>query len=154
MTVGPQLYIYRKLFDLERESDLSAALAGLTGYSGVEGFLGNRFDYRRLLEAHGLRYHGVHLVTAELSDPAPVVSYLRTMGGADVCVSGRLRWNKRTADDYKRTADFLNGVGHRLRGDGGACTITTTISSSCRPSTAAARKPRYGFFGTASTRTR
>ena len=40
------------------------------------------------------------------------------MGARHICCSGPLQWNARTADDYRRTAAFLNAKGQRLREHG------------------------------------
>jgi sugar phosphate isomerase/epimerase len=116
--IGAQLYIFRDRFDLDR--DLERLLDGLAeaGYTAVEGSPGHVIPGRDVLTRHGMRFIAPHMVAAGLDDLGQVLPYLEAMEARDVCNSGPLEWRARTADDYRRTAAFLNERGRRLREQG------------------------------------
>ena len=120
VSVGAQLYIFTKAFDLEDRVALEPVLGGLSeaGYAEIEGFLGGRNDYRELLDAANLRYAGAHCVLAELAerdDLQSAAEYVKRMGGDYLCVSGLIRWHERTASDYEAAIAWLNGAGRVLQ---------------------------------------
>jgi sugar phosphate isomerase/epimerase len=54
-------------------------------------------------------------VHAELDDVSGIIEYSQAMGGQDVCSSGLLQWNERSAADYRASASVLNERGRQLR---------------------------------------
>ena len=118
LKVGAQLYIFREKHNLATEIRPILALLSESGYVSIEGFYREEQDFRASLDCHGLTYAAAHLVTAELNEPNRVADYVRLMGGQDVCVSGPLQWNERTADDWRKTADILNHSAEVLQAQG------------------------------------
>ena len=118
--IGAQLYIFRNTFDLESKAELETVLRSLAsaGYETIEGFLGKAADYRDLLEKYNLRYAGAHCVLPELDDAERAADYVARMQGADICSSGLIRWNERTAADYHAAIERLNEKGRYFRSRG------------------------------------
>ena len=118
--IGTQLYIFRNTFDMESKTDLDAVLQSVSaaGYETIEGFLGELTDYSDLLEKYNLRYAGAHCVLFELDDQKRAADYVTRMQGADICCSGLVRWNDRTAADYHEAIERLNEKGRYFRSRG------------------------------------
>lgn len=116
--VGAQMYIFRDKFDLDR--DLHTILDSLAhaGYGAVEGSPGHNTRYKHELEQRGMRYAAPHVVLADLLELSDIIEYSQAMDGYDVCSSGLLQWNERSAADYRQSARALNERGHRLRSAG------------------------------------
>ncbi len=113
--IGAQMYIFRDKFDLDR--DLHSILDSLArdGYGAVEGSPGHRTRYKTELDQRALRYAAPHVVLADLKDVSGIIEYSQAMGGQDVCSSGLLQWNERSAADYRASASVLNERGRQLR---------------------------------------
>jgi sugar phosphate isomerase/epimerase len=93
------------------------AVAG-AGYKAVEGGASDPVLYRRKLEERGLVFGGHHVGLRQLLDLKPLVAYLKTVGGSDLCNSALLDWSSRTLKDYREGIKILNQAGRRLRDDG------------------------------------
>jgi sugar phosphate isomerase/epimerase len=118
LSVGAQLYIFRDKLDLDR--DLATILDSLArdGYSAVEGSPGHQTRYKAELATRGLRYAAPHVVLSDLDDLPSIIEYSDAMGSYDICSSGLLQWNQRSAADYRASAQVLNERGARLHDAG------------------------------------
>ena len=118
MIIAAQLYIFNKLSDLDAQ--ISGLLRGLAaaGYESVEGMMGKAPHDAATLQAAGIAYGVTHLTPQNLEPLEPLLDFLQKVSARHVCSSGPLQWNARTADDYRRTAAFLNAKGQRLREHG------------------------------------
>ena len=111
--IGAQLYVYGRRFP----HDLEAILQTLStaGYGAIESFRIERDDCRQLLDRFQLRYASLHCTPQQLDDVDGIIKYLHALDSHDVCSSGPLDWNGRSANDYIATARALNEIGKRLR---------------------------------------
>ena len=118
MVVAAQLWIFTQTSDwAERSPDLLRELAE-AGYDSVEAMFGQAPQDRETMQAAGIAYGAAHLLPPNIEELEPLTDFLQSMNARHVCCSGPLRWNERTADDYRRTAAFLNEKGRRLREQG------------------------------------
>ena len=118
MIIAAQLYIFTRMPDLdERIVGLLRGLAEV-GYESVEAIADKAPHDLPTLQAAGIAYGAAHLTPPGLEPLEPRLDFLQKVGARHVCSSGPLQWNARTADDYRRTAAFLNAKGQRLREHG------------------------------------
>ena len=87
--VGCQLLVFGGHLDIETQTDLILDSLVEAGYAAVEGGPADAALYRQKLDARGLRYGGSHVTLPALRDLPPLISYLQTLGSADICNSGR-----------------------------------------------------------------
>jgi len=71
-----------------------------------------------LLSDAGVAMAALHTVLPKLAQPAEVARFLASCNCADVCSSGLMNWDERTADAYRAAAAALNEAGRALRGEG------------------------------------
>lgn len=115
MVITAQLWIFTQTDDWEIQCpDLLRGLAE-AGYAAVEGMFGQAPRDRETRQAAGIAYGAAHLLPSNLEALEPLTDFLHAMDARHVCCSGPLQWHERTADDYRRTAAFLNEKGRRLR---------------------------------------
>ena len=105
-------------YDITTQTDLILDSLAASGYDGVEGGPRDAAAYRRALDSRGLRYGGSHVTLAALSNVPPLIAYLQTLGGRDICNSGLLHWNERSAADYHEAVTILNDAGRAFRAAG------------------------------------
>jgi sugar phosphate isomerase/epimerase len=116
--VGAQLWVFTQEPDLEaRMGALLPALAQ-AGYDAIEGMLGHPPTALEQVEGAGLRYLAMHAGLPALIESGDAVDHALAMGATDVCASGLLRWEERSAADYEAAVPVLNALGARLRGLG------------------------------------
>ncbi len=116
--VGAQLIVFGPRYNINEHTDAILDCLARAGYDGVEGGAKDPETYRRKLEERGLRYAGSHTGLAALEDPDPLIRYLKTVGGSDICNSGLHRWQDRSREDYLRAIEVLNQAGRRFREEG------------------------------------
>ncbi len=118
MVIAAQLWIFTQTPDLDGQiADLLRGLAE-AGYESVEGMMGKAPHEAATLQTAGIAYGATHLTPQNLEPLEPLLDFLQEVAARHVCSSGPLQWNARTADDYRRTAAFLNAKGRRLREHG------------------------------------
>jgi sugar phosphate isomerase/epimerase len=122
MNLGVQLYVFNKFLRAGEPLEPFVEAMAAAGYHGVETPPGNRELTAAMLESAGLACCGVHAVPSQ-GELRPenldtLIGFVRGLGAEDVCASGLLEWNERSADDYRRSADHLNEAGRRLRKEG------------------------------------
>ena len=118
MLVAAQLWIFTQVADWEAECAETLRGLATAGYAAVEGMVGKAPAEPGTLQFAGIAYGAAHLTPPQFEPLEPLLDFLNRMGARHVCSSGPLEWNSRTADDYRRTAAFLNGKGRRLREQG------------------------------------
>ena len=116
--VGTQLIVFGGKYNVERDIEAILDTLQKAGYDGVEGGPKDAQAYRKMLDARGLRYSGAHVTLPNLADVTSLVADLKTLGSSDVCNSGLLSWNDRTAGDYRASIAALNEAGRKLRAQG------------------------------------
>lgn len=116
--VGAQLIVFGPKYDVNRDTDAILDCVAAAGYAAVEGGSNDPVEYRQKLEERGLVYGGSHTGLQGLIDPQPLIDYLHAVGGSDLCNSGLMAWDKRTADDYREGVRILNEAGKVLRSEG------------------------------------
>jgi len=117
-TVGAQLIVFGKTYDINKDTDLVLDAVKAAGYAAVEGGAKDAALYRRKLDERGLVYASTHTGLKALLDVAPMVQYLHTVGGADWCISGLMTWEGRTLEDFRTGIELLNKAGRELRKEG------------------------------------
>ena len=115
LPIGAQPYIFSKTQNPDWDAILGGLKAG--GYAAIEGGIG-RTDYVELCAKHGLIFAAVHSNPGGLKDVQRAVDFLLQTEARDICTSGLMQWHERSADDYKRTIEFLNQTGAALRAQG------------------------------------
>ena len=113
--LGLQLIVFGGHFDINTQTDEVLDAIAEAGYSAVEGGAQDAVLFRKYLDDRGLRYGGSHVGPGALRNVTPLVDYLRVMDAHDICNSGLIQWNDRTAEDYRQTIKILNEAGRRLR---------------------------------------
>lgn len=116
--VGAQLLVFGQKYNINRDTALILDCVQSAGYAAVEGGAEDAALYRRQLEERGLVYGGSHVGLQGLLDVRPLVKYLKTVGGSDLCNSGLMKWDGRTLADYKTGIEVLNRAGRQLRDEG------------------------------------
>jgi len=116
--VGAQLLVFGAKYNLNKDTDLILDCVQNAGYVSVEGGAQDAALYRRKLDERGLVFAGSHTGLKGLLDLKPVVQYLKTVGGADLCNSGLMTWEGRTLADYRKGIEVLNQAGRQLRDEG------------------------------------
>lgn len=116
--VGCQLIIFGKKYNINVDTDAILDAIAAAGYAAVEGGAKDAVSYRQKLEARGLRFGSMHTNLKSLLEPQRLIDYLQAVGGADICISGLMDWNQRTAADYHAAAGVMNEAGQKLRGHG------------------------------------
>ena len=115
MIVAAQMWIFSQMAGLDEQiAGLLRGLAG-AGYTSIEGLRDKAPHDLKTLQTAGIAYGAIHLTTHKLEPLEPLLAFLNEVGVNHVCCSGPLEWNARTADDYRRTATFMNEKGSRLR---------------------------------------
>ena len=105
-------------YDIETQTDLILDTLVEAGYAGVEGGPRDAAAYRQALDKRGLRYGGSHVSLAALDNAETVerlTAYLQTLGSRDICNSGLMQWNNRSAEDYHQAVAVLNTAGRAFR---------------------------------------
>ena len=116
--IGCQLIIFGGKYNVENDIEAIVSCLARGGYDAVEGGPRDAVRYRSLLDAHGLVYAGQHVALNSNPDWNQVADYVQTMGAADVCNSGFLKWGELSADDNLRGIELLNEGGAILRARG------------------------------------
>ena len=120
--LGAQLMVFgghpTLKYSIETQTDLILDSIAEAGYDGVEGGPRDAAAYKQELDKRGLRYGGSHAGLTALRDTAPLIAYLQTLGSQDICNSGLVEWNSRSAKDYHEAAALLNTAGRELRAGG------------------------------------
>ncbi|MGF1447876.1 MAG: sugar phosphate isomerase/epimerase family protein [Opitutales bacterium] len=122
MDLGVQLYIFSRR--LKQGDTLAGFLSPMAeaGYAGIETPPGSRDLTGEDLRKAGLKACGLHAVTCQGElDPEnldTLIAYLKSIDCQDVCASGLLEWNERSAEDYRTSAEHLNAAGRTLREEG------------------------------------
>ena len=117
MTVGAQLWMFNAISD-ETEMDRILSQLREGGFECVETMFGRPPHHRTVLDRIGMKCYATHVALSANFDFADLVGHCRQMGASVVCISGLLQWNKRSADDYKRSAEALTTLGSRCLAEG------------------------------------
>lgn len=117
-TVGTQLIVFGRKYNVDRDTDAILDAVARAGYKAVEGGASDPVVYRRKLEERGLVFGGSHVGLRQLLDLKPLVAYLKAVGGNDLCNSAMLDWNARSLEDYRAGIKILNQAGKQLRDEG------------------------------------
>ena len=118
MILAAQLWIFSQAADWDAQAENSLRQLAEAGYESVEGLYGKPPMSPDILQAAGIAYGAAHLTPQNLEPLEPLRDFLLAMGAGHVCSSGPLQWSERTADDYRKTAAFLNETGRALRSQG------------------------------------
>ena len=116
--VGSQLSVFGGKYKLDKDGDLILDCVRDSGYVAVEGGPADVASWRKKLDARGLIGAARHTGMSGLDDVKPMIQYMRTMGGQDICNSGLRQWEKRSLDDFKEAIAVLNRAGRQLRDEG------------------------------------
>ena len=114
--VGVQLYTLRSA--LEKDLDGTLARVAAIGYSEVEtaGFHGkSAAEFRRILDAHGLRAPSAHIPLGDIRDKTDATLADATAIGAQYVVLPWLEPGQRTMETYRSVVDVLNRVGQSAK---------------------------------------
>ena len=98
--------------------ELILARLGEAGYEWIETMFGNPPRDRECLDRMGVSCYATHIALSLLPDLGDLTNFCHQMDAKVVCISGLLQWNERGADDYRRSADALNTLGHHLNDEG------------------------------------
>lgn len=118
--IGLQLYSVHKSI----EEDLPATLEKVAkmGYSGVQfaGFSNySAVEVREKLDQLDLESFGAHVQISSLENQLEKTLEYHEIIGNDLIIIPWIPENMRTTlDDYKRTAEYLNGIGEKLNANG------------------------------------
>lgn len=113
-----QPIVLGKKYSLEKDTDLILDRVKALGYAGIEGGIKDGALYKRKLDERGLKYSATHISISRRPPVKDVVDYLHTVGGADICNSGLLAWEKRTLADYRETIPVLNDFAQQVAREG------------------------------------
>ena len=117
-TVGCQLIIFGKKYNINEDTDAILDCLAAAGYKAVEGGAKDAESYKRKLAERGLVYGGSHTGMAGLKDIKPLVKYLKTLGASDLCNSGLMKWGEHSLKDWQEGIRVLNEAGRQLRDEG------------------------------------
>ena len=117
MQIGAQLWLFHTVMEDDVMTSILTQLRDAK-YDYVETMYGKPPQNRAVLDSIGLRCYATHVALSAMPPRAELVDFAHRMGAETVCVSGLVRWNERTADDYRRGAAALNEWGARLQEDG------------------------------------
>ena len=117
MVVAAQVWIFSQMPDLGGQ--IAGVLRGLSeaGYEAIEGLMGKAPHDPVTAQTAGITYAATHLTPDSLEPLEPLLDFLGRGDIRHVCSSGPTQWNARTAEDYRRTAAYLN-ENDRLREHG------------------------------------
>jgi sugar phosphate isomerase/epimerase len=110
----------RKKYALSNPSDARVVLDRMQalGITGIEGGAPDPVSFKRELDARGLRYSGTHTALSSRPDPGTLFSYLHAVGGADICNSGILEWNKPGPEHFREGIRAINELARAARVEG------------------------------------
>lgn len=118
--IGLQLYTVRSLMNRDMPGTIAAVAAA--GYREVEfaGYFGRTpVEVRQLLHANGLTAPSTHLGLADVGERFDAtVESAQAIGIRYLTVASLDMRAIKTADDWKRTADLFNAIGHRANAAG------------------------------------
>jgi len=113
-----QPLVLSKKYSLEKDTDLILDRLKALGYAGIEGGIKDAALYKRKLDERGLAYSATHISFSRRPPVKDVVDYLHAVGGADICNSGLLEWEKRSLADYRETIPVLNDFARQVAREG------------------------------------
>ncbi|MHB9134325.1 MAG: sugar phosphate isomerase/epimerase family protein [Armatimonadota bacterium] len=116
--VGVQLIVFGSKYNVNTDTDVILDSIAKAGYAAVEGGGKDAELFRKKLDERGLAFAATHVTPSNLLDLKPMVTYLNTLGGHDVCNSGLFTWNDRSLEEYKKAIKTLNEAGRSLRNEG------------------------------------
>ncbi|MEX0655738.1 MAG: sugar phosphate isomerase/epimerase [Phycisphaeraceae bacterium] len=115
--VGCQLIVFGKQNQANPDAVLDCVAAA--GYAAVEGGGGDPHEYRRKLDARGLKAGGMHTGLKRLQENLPsIIDRLNVLGCTDLSNSGLFVWDERSLADWKAAVKVLNDAGRTLRSEG------------------------------------
>lgn len=114
--VGLQTIVFGKKYSIEDEAVLNHVAK--CGYGALETTPKDPVQFKKMLDARGMRLGGMHTTPSGLRDVTEIVAQLRTLDARDLCNSGMLDWTKRSLADYRETIGILNQAGRTLRAEG------------------------------------
>lgn len=117
-TLSFQPITLQKKYDLETQTDLILDRLHALGVHAIEGGPSDPVEFKKKLDARGMRFSGNHIALSAKPDVAKLIDYTHKAGGADVCNSGVLSWDKPGPDVYRQSIDLLNDMGRQLRREG------------------------------------
>jgi sugar phosphate isomerase/epimerase len=112
-SAGLQCMILGKQYSAEDPSVLDTIAQ--SGYASVECGASDPAQFRKMLDATGMTYAGMHLTPKALDDCDALVAKLGLLDGHDICNSGLLVWPQQQAADFRKTIAILNNAGKLLR---------------------------------------
>ena len=115
MRIAAQLWIFSQTQNWDAQAVGLLRSMAEAGYESVEGLYGKAPYKGESLRDAGIAYGAAHLTPPGLKTLEPLLDFLHAMDARHVCSSGPLQWHERTGDDYRKTAEFLNETGRRLR---------------------------------------
>jgi sugar phosphate isomerase/epimerase len=113
-----QPLVLSKKYSLEKDTDLILDRIQSLGYAGIEGGIKDAALYKRKLDERGLKYSATHISISRRPPVKDVIDYLHAVGGADICNSGLLAWEKRSLADYRETIPVLNDFAKQVAREG------------------------------------
>jgi sugar phosphate isomerase/epimerase len=113
-----QPLVLHKKYSLQDQTDMILDRIKELGYAGIEGGIKDGAVYKKKLDERGLKYSATHISLSRRPPVKDLVDYLHAVGGADVCNSGLLSWEKRTLADYRETIPVLNDYARQLAREG------------------------------------
>jgi sugar phosphate isomerase/epimerase len=116
--VGLQSGILHNKYSLDTQTDLILDTLKQCGYAAIEGGAKDAGEFRRKLDARGLRYAATHMAMSAKPDMKQMIDYLHTVGGADICNSGINEWSRPGPKHFAESIKYLNDLGRSLRREG------------------------------------
>ncbi len=116
--VGSQLGVFGSKYDMAKDSELILDAVVAAGYGSVEGGTKAQPGFKAALDRRGLTFAAAHTSMSGLLDAKPLIEHMHAMESSDICNSGILEWQNRTAAMYRDSIAKLNQIGRELRKEG------------------------------------
>jgi len=113
-----QPLVLRGKYSLETDTDLILDRIKALGYAGIEGGIKDAPLYKKKLDERGLAYSATHISLSGRPAVKGIVDYLHAVGGADICNSGILTWEKQSLADYREAIPILNDMAKQVAREG------------------------------------
>ena len=118
MKIAAETYVCGRALPVDENLPRIASAMAEMGYDGYECFAKSMEVLRRADTRPPLACSGLHLCALELEDLDRLRANLDYAGTRNICLSGLLAWDERSAADYRAAAQRYNEVGRNLRAEG------------------------------------
>ena len=119
-THRPPIGLQTILFGRDTDTESATFLDRLQeiGYTALESNPSDPAGFKARLEERGMDHAGLHFSAPGLRDIDTHIETLKILGAKDICNSGPIDWNDRSAENWRKTIDLLNTTGLKLRDAG------------------------------------